>query len=132
MEGPLRGLTLVETIVASCLLGLVVLGIFTLLPSSLVAIRSAEHRIRADASCQEWLEILRQRPYENLSVGPLSPQPPDQEYAGVTFQTRAEIYKLPSAPVDEIKRLRVCVRWSFRGQGRQVSQETYRVNVARP
>ena len=128
----MRGLTLIETIIASCLLGLVILGVFTLLPSSLIAVRSAEHRIRADSLAQEWLEKLREKPFENLALGPLAPQPPAETWAGVTFHTSVEVYQPPAADVDLLKRMRVTVNWNFRGLARQVSQETYRVNVRRP
>lgn len=128
----MRGLTLIETIIASCLLGLVILGVFTLLPSSLVAVRSAEHRIRADALAQEWLETLRERPFEKLTLGALSPQPAAQDWVGVTFRTQVEVYQLPAADVDLLKRIRVTVNWKFRGLERQLTQETYRVNVRRP
>lgn len=125
-------LTLAETIIASCLLGLVVLAIFNLLPASLMTMRQAEHQIRADQIAQEALEIHRQLPYENLAVGMPATQPAPVTEAGVTFRPALEIYQVPSTNVDRILRIRVVVEWRFRGLTKRVSQETYRANVRRP
>lgn len=126
------GLTLAETIIASCLLGLVVLAIFNLLPTSLMAMRQAEQQIRADQIAQETLELARQLPYEDLAVGMPAPQPAAVHEAGVVFTPAVEIYQVSGTQVDEILRIRVVVDWRFRGLDKRVSQETYRANVRRP
>ena len=125
-------MSLAETILASCILGLVVLAIFNLLPGSLLAMRQAEHQIRAQQLAQELLEKTRERPFEELLVGRPTPQPLPEDAAGVTFTPALEIYQIPATDPDLIKRIRVTVDWRFRGMTRQVSQETYRVYVRRP
>ncbi|MFN8608981.1 MAG: hypothetical protein U0931_15715 [Vulcanimicrobiota bacterium] len=128
----MRGVTLAETILASCLLGLVMLALFNLLPGGLFAIRQGEQRIYADSLAAAWLEDLRQAPYENLNSGVYLPDPADQTVNGVTYQTRIEIYQIAGHELDRIKRIRVVVGWRFGSRDRQISQETYRANVRRP
>lgn len=127
-----RGLTLGETIIASCLLGLVMLAVFNLFPASLFAMRQAEQQIRADQLAQEILETTRQKPFEQLIVGRPDPQPAPEEAAGVRFTPTLEIYQVAGADPDRIVRLRVSVQWKFRGRDLRVSQETYRTHVRRP
>lgn len=127
-----RGLTLGETIIASCLLGLVMLAVFNLFPASLFAMRQAEQQIRADQLAQEILETTRHKPFEQLSVGRPDPGPAPEEAAGVRFTPTLEIYQVAGADPDLILRLRVSVQWKFRGRDLRVSQETYRTHVRRP
>ncbi len=128
----MRGLTLAETILASCLLSLVVLAVFNLLPSALFAMRHGEQRIYADSLCGQWLEKLRQVPFEKLTVGPYLPDPAEEVVNGLSYITRLEVYQIPGREVDRLKRIRVVVQWHFRNKDRQISQETYRANVRRP
>jgi Tfp pilus assembly protein PilV len=127
-----QGLSLGETIIASCLLGLVILAVFNLFPASLFAMRQAEQQIRADQLAQEILETTRQKPFEQLAVGRPDPQPGAEEAAGVRFTPTLQIYQVAGADPDLLLRLRVSVDWKFRGRDQHVFQETYRSHVRRP
>jgi len=127
-----RGLTLVETIVATSLLALVLLALLNLLPASLASMRRAEHQLRAEQIAQEHLEKVRELPFEKLTLGLLNPAPAAETASGVSFTPAVEIYALPGSDPDLLRRVRVKVSWEFRGRHHQLSQETYRAHVRRP
>lgn len=127
-----RGLTLVETIVATSLLALVLLALLNLLPASLASMRRAEHQLRAEQIAQEHLEKVRELPFEKLALGPFNPAPAVETAGGVRFTPALEIYALPGSDPNLLRRLRVSVTWEFQGRHHQMSQETYRAHVRRP
>lgn len=118
------GLTLAETIIASCLLGLVVLAMFNLLPMSIVATRKTEHQLRGDQLAEQAIQEKLEADFATLPTT-LQTFPPVEE-AGVTFESFLQVYN-DDPPL--LKRIRCVVRWRFADRQREVIHEVYRVDV---
>lgn len=63
-----RGFSLIETIFAASILSLVMMVLFNLYPSSLLAVRRAEHRLEATTLAQSILETKRAEPFSVLAA----------------------------------------------------------------
>lgn len=66
-----RGFTLIETIFATFIISVVIVAIFDLFPSSMVAIKRSEMQIEANDIAQSVLEDMRAVPFDSLT--PYSP-----------------------------------------------------------
>lgn len=127
-----RALSLAETIVASCLLGMVTLAVCNLLPSSLLAMRRGEQQMRADQIAQELLVGYSSVPFAALTLGPVAPAPAVQKWDGVDYVSTASVFKIAGTDEQLAKGLRVTVRWTFRKKDYQTTQESWRVHVRTP
>lgn len=103
-----RGITLVEVILALLIVSLVLLAALTLLPSSLVAVRRSETQLRAEALAQSVLEQQRSLPFTALVL--------DSSYAQDVGDLRAEVSILRAADADpaRAKQIRVSVGWTYK------------------
>lgn len=63
-----RGFSLIETIFAASILSIVLMVLFNLYPSSLLAVRRAEHRLEATTLAQSILEAKRALPFSQLAT----------------------------------------------------------------
>jgi len=61
-----KALSLIETILAASVLSMVMMILFNLYPSSMLAVRKAEHRLQATAMAQSLLEFVRAQSFNNV------------------------------------------------------------------
>lgn len=126
-----RGFTLIETIFASVLFGMVLLFVVNIYPSSMVAVRRGETQIVADNFAQTILEDLRSRSFPNVSVTS-PPAYAAMEHYGVEYTPVLEVSYSPD-PAEEnfLKRARLTVRWRFQNRDLEVVHSMYLHNVTR-
>ncbi len=116
----MRGLSLLETVVATFLFLLVVVLVMNLFPSSLFSLQQAELKQRAERLCQSRLNEQRVRKFSSL----VSTALPVEE----CFTPVLEVLPHPGT---NLKILRVTVTWQERNQTRKVSREVWVTDVPR-
>lgn len=95
----MRGVTLVELILALVVFSLLSLAVLTLLPSSMLAVKKADVHLRADALAESLLEHYRVQPFGTLAGETLPYEEP--------FSRRLDVTPRGS----RLKELKVTVSW---------------------
>lgn len=149
-----RGFTLIETIFSAFIISLVIITIFNLYPSSMVAIKRSEMQIEANAIAQSLLEEMRSVRFSDLLAArgagytppalpgpdPLPPAFRPVEHEGITFtpQVPVEVFDVPGADPDCagsgepcIVGIRSRVTWSFQSKNYEAVYETWVHNLPR-
>jgi len=114
-----RGFSIIETIFAASILSIVIMVLFNLYPSSLLAVKRAEHRLEATTLVQSILEEKRAGPFTALTA--LSPEtyynitPPPAGEDGVQLKPKFKVFLVPNTesawPPKRIVGLQVVVEW---------------------
>lgn len=115
------GLSLVEVIIATSLIGLILLFLFGLLPSSGFMVRQAQQRTGATLYAEEIVAQMASMPFDSLkgAVGTLTPSAPgplggrlkDRTLAdGAVLRPRVEMSAL--SPPDRLLQAVVVVEWT--------------------
>lgn len=125
-----KGLTLTETIFALFLLGTVLVLLFNLFPTSVVALRQAEARNRAHQIANGVITRQMSLPYSQLVASGPTPLNPVAS-GGVTFQPTLEVFDIPGRNPLYLRGLRVTVNWSVGDKQHQVNQEVWVPNARR-
>jgi uncharacterized protein (TIGR02598 family) len=140
----MRGFSLVETIFAASILSIVLMVLFNLYPSSLLAVKRAEHRLEATTLAQSVLEKKRTRPFGELnSLSPgqyytadqdadLKALRPPQSPDGVQLEPEFQIFHIPDPDTDpgRLLGLRAKVKWKETSKrSQEVVQELWIVDI---
>jgi len=123
-----RGISLAELILCFFLLGLVVVLIFNLYPTSVASVRYSGQRLQANALAESLLQQQLARPFSQLVPGP--PQAlPGVDGQGTRFQPTLEIFPAdrPATKPGLLMGLRVRVSWVDRQVPHEVVREVTRV-----
>lgn len=115
-----RGLSLLETVVATFLFLLVVMLVVNLFPSSLFSLQQAELKQRAERLAQSRLNEVRVKKFSSLTPTALAPE--DE------FTSRLDVLPYPGS---NLKILRVTVEWTERNEKRHVEREVWVTDVPR-
>lgn len=116
-----RGLSLLETVVAGTLFFFVCILLMNLFPSSLVGLKAAENRARAERIAQACLDQNEARAF--TLVG--SPPPEVQRWDGLDFRIQLEINEVSGLSGARVRHLRAAVSWLERNERRTAVRETY-------
>lgn len=109
---------------------MVVLLLANLFPTTVVALRAAEAKNRANLIAEGILTKRMSAPYSTLVAS--APQTlPEVKEAGVTYTPELEIFDIPGRRPDYIKGLRVTVRWTTARKNHQIRQEVWVPNARR-
>ncbi len=127
---PQTALTLTETIFALFLVGTVLVLLFNLFPTSVVALRSAEARNRAHRIADGIITRQMSLPYSQLVVSGPTPLTPVSS-GGVTFQPALEVFQLPGRNPLYLRGVRVVVRWENGNKPQEIRQEVWVPNARR-
>ncbi|MCA9792677.1 MAG: hypothetical protein KC910_12810 [Candidatus Eremiobacteraeota bacterium] len=119
-----RGLSLIETVVAAALIGLVVLLVTNLFPLSLTGVRQQEQYLQADLLAGSVLADQQMVPFDQLTPGDRQVLDP-VEADGVSYVPTVEIDRVSGSDVAYLKAVRVTVRWQYQGLPRQTVEETW-------
>ena len=119
-----RGLSLIETVVAAALIGLVVLLVTNLFPLSLTGVRQQEQYLQADLLAGSVLADQQMVPFDQLTPGDRQVLDP-VEADGVSYVPTVEIDRVSGSGVAYLKAVRVTVRWQYQGLPRQTVEETW-------
>lgn len=123
----MRGLSLLETVVATFLFTLVVVLVMNLFPSSLFSLQQAELKQRAERLCQSRLNEQRVKKFSSHTLNSTTPLAVE-EWEGHRLTPALEVLPHPGT---ELKILRVSVTWKERNQTRKVSREVWITDVPR-
>lgn len=152
-----RGFSLIETIFAASILSIVLMVLFNLYPSSLLAVRRAEHRLEATTLAQSILESKRAMPFSQLTgltvdtdyevpgsdptwTDPLTPPAGDPGQAktryiqqvlsredGVVLRPRFRVFTVAGTDPTRLLGLRVTVEWDEKSAVHQGTRKTERI-----
>ncbi len=123
-----RGLTLIETIMATFIISLVTMAVFNIFPSSAWTVKRAESELYADSVAMRHLEEQRARPFSELALGS-SESLPDESSAGTTFHAHLEIEEVADSSPEVLKALRVRVQWKHSDREYRLTREAWVVSV---
>jgi type II secretory pathway pseudopilin PulG len=118
-----RGVALTELVVSIFILGLVMIALFNLYPTSVLAIKKAEEQLLADNVARSVLERQLAGAFSNLQVDTVRTLPV-VEAENVTFTPEVSVFAIPGREPSLVKRVRVRVFWTTRNEEREVIHET--------
>jgi hypothetical protein len=116
-----KGLSLLETVVAGALFFFVTILLLNLFPSSLLSLKAAENRARAERLAQACLEENEAFAFTMLGRPPAV----TQQWDGLEFTIQLEIYALSGVEQERLRQVRAVVSWTERNERRSAARETY-------
>ncbi|MBI3929145.1 MAG: type II secretion system protein [Armatimonadetes bacterium] len=120
-----RAFTIAETILATFILSIVMMTLFNIFPTSSMAVKKAEVRLRADNLAQSALEEYRSRGFDSLVLDTIDDLG-TSEAGGVRYSTTITTSAGTNAL---LKRLVAEVSWEFQGKTEQVRHETWIADI---
>lgn len=99
--------------------------LFELYPSSLMAVRRAEHRLKAVHIAQSILEEKRFAAFSTLSAPPDDMSDVRGDDGMIYRKTDYQCFDVPGSNPDYLKGIRVTVMWKERDQQYSITQEIY-------
>jgi len=114
-------LSLLETVVAGALFFFVTILLLNLFPSSLLSLKAAENRARAERLAQACLEENQAFAFTTLGRPPAV----TQKWDGLDFTIQLEIYALSGVEQQRLRQVRAVVSWTERNERRSAARETY-------
>jgi len=123
------GLSLIELIITSALLGFILVILFSIYPNSILTIRHAENRLKAAMIAQSLLEQKKAAPFSQIEAKPDTSVLSSEELAAYTPEF--ECYNIPTADSSKLRKIRIVVTWKERDNACSVYKECY-VCSARP
>ncbi|MBI3927774.1 MAG: hypothetical protein HY319_19695 [Armatimonadetes bacterium] len=125
-----RGLSLLEIICSLFVLGLGLVLLANLFPTSALAVRRSENLLQAHQLADAILAEYAARPFQELEIGP--PVTLDVvEREGVRLKPRVEVFSPEDSEPEHLLGIRVTVSWSEGGSPRRVVQELWLADVPR-
>ncbi len=124
-----RGFSLMELIFTATLLSVIILAFFNLLPSSIMAIRHAEHRIEATAFADSILEEKRSSPFSKIEETPAIPPFSGNDSTSYTY-VYEPLYS-PGADANHLKGMKVTVTWREKENQFSLTRELYVSSIRR-
>lgn len=120
-----KGLSLAEVVVAVSLVSLVMIFLFTMLPTTAVATRRAEHRQAASFLAEELLSRTQALAFAEVLDGTYDPGNPGfygadlsarQLQDGLLLEPVVEVRDVTGVSRDRLYQVRVTIRWKERDQ----------------
>ncbi len=119
----MKGVSLLELVLSIFILGLVVIFLFNLYPTSILAVRQAEQQLLANTLARSLIAERQARSYDALVVGDHQQLAPITR-EGVVFHPVLEVYPIAGKDPNLVKRLRVTLTWGDPADPKEVSHET--------
>ena len=123
------GFTLLETTVSLALVGLILLFVLNLYPSSLFAQHRAEERLTAIRIARSALDEQMIRPFNELPVG-MTSELPVRLLDGIEYRCQVEVRKTGQADEKLLRSVRTTVRWRSHSQEFSVQCQQYKHKMA--
>ncbi|GEM_PF-2588067 len=121
--------TLVEVLFAAALISLIMMILFTLLPSGVLMARRGAHNLKAVCIAQALLEEKRSGPYNDLYALPTDFSDKTGEDGTVYHPHDYEVLAVKDADPEVVKTLRIHVTWKEKDKEYTVFQELYVTKV---
>jgi hypothetical protein len=122
-----RGFNLLETVVASAVLITVMFMLFSLYPSSALALRRSQDHLQADQLALSLIAEQQALPFKTLTTP--TEALADVVMEGTTYHRQVEIFSLSGRDPDVIKGVRVTVSWRWVRGPQSVVHEIYLVKA---
>jgi Tfp pilus assembly protein PilV len=126
-----RGLSLIEVIFAATLIGMLMIFLICLFPSSVMAIRHAEHRIKALHLAQSYLEEKRYGAFSELYAAPEDLYDVMGDDGTVYHPCDYECFDIYDADPAHLKGIRVTVTWKETSSDYSITQELHVFSLQR-
>ena len=121
-----RGLTLVETILATFVISVVLMAILQMLPASALASKKAECKIQANALAASALDTQMARGFTAVAHQQGHDlELPDVDSGGVVYHLTVTVQDAPQPRPTLLKVVRCTVEWNFAGQDFSTTQEAW-------
>jgi prepilin-type N-terminal cleavage/methylation domain-containing protein len=117
------GFSLVELIIATTLLGFLLVVLFSIYPNSIIAVKHAEHRLKAAHLAQSILEQKRAGPFIELDKAITALNIPAADQA--IYTPAFECYSVPDTDPSKLKKVRVVVFWREKNREYSIYKECY-------
>ena len=126
----MRGFSLAETVFSSFFVFLLMLALFTLIPSAAWMTATSRHELIADSISRKVVEGYRNRDFDAVPLGPPSPLPAPENHEGLDFFTTVNVNAVPTSPDTQFsKRVQVTITWNTRNIAHELHREVWLVNV---
>lgn len=109
-----------ETVCALVLLGLVVIFVVNIFPSSVLASKSGNQYIQAESLVRSALEETRATSFDSLAIGTT-----DLPSSDPGFTMTREIFVPRNAEAHQTLGVRIRVEWPFQGRTRSLEREVW-------
>ena len=119
-----RGVSIAETLIAILLLALLILVVFNMFPTLVLANRQGSERLQAVAVAQNRLAEARSRPFDQLIVGTTEALPDTQD-RGIVYSSVLSILPPESGDPSRLKILEVSVSWTTRNVQRTIREKLW-------
>ena len=132
MNKPVRGLSLIETVVTVSLLAITLLVIIDIIPGAYVLQSRARFRVAAHQLARSLLEEKRARPFSDLVVGP-AVKMSDKVIEGTStvLHPSLTVSPLPGHSQTDLLLLHLDVEWEYRGKSERIVHELRLYNTPR-
>ena len=120
----MRGISIAETLVAIFLLALLILTVFNMFPTTVLANRQGSERLQAVTVAQSALAEARSRPFGNLTIGMVESLPP-RTSGGTQFNAELKVLAPNEGDPDRLKVLEVTVTWQARNIERSIQERLW-------
>ena len=125
-----RGHSLIEAVLATFLLGLVVVLLLNLLPTSWWSIKKSEFRSQAASIAQSVISRAQAGAFEELQVGTTQTLPTVTR-GGIDYTVRQTVGTVGTRPPELLKSLRVTVSWATKDGEKTLTREIYLAKTPR-
>jgi Tfp pilus assembly protein PilV len=119
-----QGFSVIEVMFAFALLGFILIVLFSLFPTTIMAVRHAEHRLKAVNIAQSLLEQKRAGSFSQLADIPLLTDTADPDN-GFIFHTDYQTFTVAGASPQNLIGIRAIVTWREKNREYSVKKEQY-------
>lgn len=117
-------MSIAQTLIAIFLVALLILVIFNLFPTTVLANRQGSERLQASTLAQSALAEARSTPFDKLILGS-SLTLPEQQVQGVVYQSVLRVLPPDSGDPTRLKVLEVTVEWRSRNVERSLQERLW-------
>jgi Tfp pilus assembly protein PilV len=119
-----RGVSIAETLIAIFLLALLILAVFNMFPTTVLANRQGSERLQAVSVAQSALAEARSRPFGELTIG-MTESLPEKATRGTTYMSQLKVLAPDQGSPDRLKVLEVTVTWQARNIKRSIQERLW-------
>jgi Tfp pilus assembly protein PilV len=119
-----KGLSMIEVMFAFALLGFILIILFSLFPTTIMAVRHAEHRLKAITIAQSLLEEKRAGSFSSLAATAALADVIDPD-DGIAFHRDYETFSVPGGSPQNVVGIRIKVSWKEKDRDYSVKKEQY-------
>ena len=117
-------MSIAETLIAIFLVALLILVVFNMFPTTVLANRQGSERLQAVTVAQSGLAEARTRRFDLLVVGS-SEALPAKINRGITYNSELTVLSPDKGDPDRLKVLEVTVTWTSRNVTRSISEKLW-------